>query len=62
MIDPDTRQRAASLVSSFMQDAAALTGAALITYGANLAYHPAGPIVGGLFLLGGAWLAARKSG
>lgn len=43
-------------------DAIGLTGAALITYGAHLVYAPAGFIVGGLFLLAAAWLAASKAG
>lgn len=40
-------------------DGAALLGAALITYGADLVYRPAGFITGGAFLLGAAWLRAR---
>jgi hypothetical protein len=41
-------------------DAAALVGAALITYGVWLIYQPAAFIVAGAFVLTGAWLAARR--
>ena len=46
--------------SDLMIDAAALTGAALITWGCAQIYHPAGFIVGGLFILAGAWMSARQ--
>lgn len=42
-------------------DGAALLGAALITYGDYLIYRPAGFITAGGFLLGTAWLAARRT-
>lgn len=42
-------------------DGTGLSGAAMITYGAHLIYHPAGFIIGGLFLLAGAWITARKA-
>ena len=41
-------------------DCAGLAGAGLITWGGYMIYHPAGLIVGGAFLLGGAVLATRK--
>jgi len=43
-------------------DVAAFAGASSITFGARQIYEPAGFIVGGLFLLTGAWLAARRTG
>lgn len=61
MPDPNARQRLAATISGYAQDGAALLGAGLITHGAYLVYHPAGSIVGGLFLLAGAWIAARKA-
>ncbi|MDE1914732.1 MAG: hypothetical protein KGJ57_17465 [Sphingomonadales bacterium] len=42
-------------------DAAAVAGAGLIAFGADLIYRPAGFIVAGGFLLGGAWLTARRT-
>ncbi|CAN5576042.1 hypothetical protein BH10PSE14_BH10PSE14_06620 [soil metagenome] len=62
MADPNARQRIVAAITDVAQDGAALGGAALITYGVALIYHPAGFIVGGVFLLAGAWLTARKSG
>lgn len=51
----------AGRVAEFATDLAGLAGASLITYGAGQVYHPAGFIVGGLFLLAGAWLSGRKT-
>jgi len=47
-------------LADFAQDGAALLGAGMITYGVDLIYTPAGYIIAGLFLLSGAWIAARK--
>ena len=55
------KQSFASRISDLVLDGAALGGAGLITWGAHLIYDPAGFIIAGAFLLGGAWLAARKS-
>lgn len=44
----------------WIRDAAGLTGAASVTYGAWLIYQPAGYIVGGLLVLLAASLAARS--
>lgn len=52
---------AIGLAGGLGTDAAGLAGAGLITYGAGLVYRPAGFIVGGLFLLAGAWMFARKT-
>lgn len=38
----------------------AMAGAALVSYGAYLIYHPAGFIAGGFLLLIGAWDAGRE--
>jgi hypothetical protein len=43
-------------------DAAGFAGAGLIAYGVWLVFHPAGFVAAGGFLLGAAWLAARKTG
>ena len=51
----------ADRVADLMTDVAGFGGAVAVTYGAGQIYHPAGFIVGGLFLLAGAWLNARKS-
>jgi hypothetical protein len=61
MAEPNARQRLAATVAGAVQDGAALAGAGLITYGASQVYHPAGFIVGGIFMLAGAWRLARKS-
>jgi hypothetical protein len=47
------------LPASLLRDAAGIVGAALIAYGAGLVYRPAGFIVAGVLLVGGAYLAAR---
>ena len=47
-------------IAEILLDLAGLAGAGLITCGAELIYRPAGFIVAGVFLLGGAFLAARK--
>jgi len=52
-----------AVLADLVLDGAALGGAGLITLGADLIYHPAGVIVAGTFLLGGAWkIAQRKAG
>lgn len=42
-------------------DIAGIAGAASVTWGAYLVYHPAAFIVGGLFLLAAAWLNGRRN-
>ena len=41
-------------------DGAAIGGVLAITHGVDLIYRPAAFIIGGLLLLAGAWLVARK--
>lgn len=48
-------------VVDVLTDAAALAGAGLVIEGAAQIYAPAGFIVAGGFLLGAAWLAARRA-
>lgn len=43
-----------------VRDLAALVGIGLMSYGAWLAYRPAGYITGGILLLAGAWISASK--
>ena len=50
----------AARISEILLDLAGVAGAGLITWGAELIYRPAGVIVAGIFLLGGAFLATRK--
>lgn len=57
---PRSRASFSVLISGAAVDAAALTGAGSITAGAWQIFHPAAFIVAGLFLLSGAWLAARR--
>lgn len=47
-------------IAGYAVDAAALAGAASITYGVDLIFHPASYIVGGGFVLLAAWLTAAK--
>jgi hypothetical protein len=47
---------------SLARDAAGLSGCGFVSYGAWLIYHPAGFIIGGLFLMVGAFLTARAKG
>jgi hypothetical protein len=47
-------------IVGFVEDAFAVTGAILITYGVEQIYVPAGFITAGAFFLSAAWLAARK--
>jgi hypothetical protein len=44
---------------TLVRDVAGLGGCGLVAYGAGLIYHPAGFIIGGLFLMAGAFLSAR---
>lgn len=53
--------KAAEVLAPLVRDAAGLAGAGLIAYGASLVYEPAGYIVGGMMLLVGALLSARRS-
>lgn len=61
MPDQNARQRLAAAISGYVEDGVALLGASLVTYGSYQVYHPAGSIVGGLFLLVPAWRAARRA-
>jgi hypothetical protein len=45
-----------------IRDLIGLAGAGLVAYGAGEIYRPAGFIVGGLFLLVGAFLTAKARG
>jgi len=56
---PGLRARLTATAVDVLPDLAALAGAAAITRGAELAWHPAGYLVGGVFLLTGSWLFAR---
>lgn len=56
----DSNGPARASLADIAQDAAGLAGAGLITYGAHLVFIPAGYVTAGLFLLAGAWLAARR--
>ena len=49
-------------IGTLAENAGLLLGAGLITYGASLAYPPAGPIVGGALLIAGVLLQARGKG
>jgi hypothetical protein len=60
-MDNSTRRGLGARVADFLPDLAALGGAALITYGADLVYRPASFIVAGVFLLCGAWQYAKKA-
>lgn len=46
------------LLRDIAANSAALAGAALLSYGAALAWFPAGFIVGGVLLICAAWLLA----
>ncbi len=46
-------------IGALLVDLAGLAGAALLSYGAWLAWHPAGFMLGGALLLAGAVLRAR---
>lgn len=43
-----------------LRDGAAIAGAAILTYGAEQVYRPAGFITGGVLLLGAAIMAGRR--
>lgn len=49
------------IVLTVARDITGLAGAALIAYGAWLVMPAAGFVVGGFFLLAGAWLSARRT-
>lgn len=51
----------ADAAASVLRDVSGLAGGALLSYGAWLAYKPAGFIVAGVLLLAGAVLAARSA-
>lgn len=57
---PQRPPRSTSL-GEILTDLATLGGVISITFGAWQIYQPAGFIVGGTFLLTGAWFAARRS-
>ena len=44
-----------------LRDLSGLGGVVSATFGAWQIYHPAGWVVGGLFLIAGAWLAAKHA-
>jgi hypothetical protein len=44
---------------AFVRDLAGCIGAGLVAYGFGLIYEPAGIIIGGVFLMAGAVVAAR---
>lgn len=46
-------------MTSYVRDAAAVLGVVLVSYGAWLAYAPAGFVIGGALVLAGALLSAR---
>jgi hypothetical protein len=46
--------------ADIIRDAAGLIGGLLISMGAGEVYRPAGLIMGGLLLVGGAYLSARN--
>lgn len=48
--------------ATFLRDAAGLSGSASIAAGAGMIYLPAGFIAGGILLVLGALLTARKGG
>jgi hypothetical protein len=43
-----------------IRDTLGVAGCGMVAGGAGLIYLPAGLIVGGILLLGGAWLSARR--
>lgn len=53
---------AAVTLPVIVRDAVGVAGVASISYGAWLAWHPAGFIIGGAMLALGAWLLGRKDG
>jgi len=55
-------RRLAKALPDILRDLLGLCGAGSIAYGAWLVFPPAGFIVGGLLLLGGAWWHARTAG
>lgn len=50
----------AALAADWLPDTLMVTGTGAVSYGAALIYAPAGFIVGGLLLLAGGVLAARR--
>ncbi|PWC89830.1 hypothetical protein TSH100_04110 [Azospirillum sp. TSH100] len=54
-------QRVAAAAGVLLRDLVGVAGAGAITYGAWLAWPPAGFIVGGSLTLAGVWLQARRS-
>jgi len=61
MTEQSSRTRFAASLAERALEAAFVVGAGLIVYGVSLYQRPAAFIVAGAFLLGGAWLIARKS-
>lgn len=45
-----------------VRDIAGVMGAGMVSFGTWEVFHPAGVIVSGAFLLGGAWLSAKRTG
>lgn len=54
-------ETSAPAAGAWVEQATALAGTASITFGAWQVYHPAGYIVGGMILLVGAVISARKA-
>ena len=54
-------RRVFAAMPTILADAAGLAGAGLLSYGAHMAWHPAGYLVGGGLLLAGAWVFSRRS-
>lgn len=61
MPEPTGPTPVANRLADLAADAAGLAGAGLVTAGAWQIYHPAAYLVGGAFLLMGAWLNARRN-
>lgn len=55
-------QRAAAAAGVILLDLIGISGGASIAYGAWLAWPPAGFMTGGLLVLGGVFLVARRMG
>lgn len=52
-------KKGALAAAGWTPDALMVGGGAAMSYGASLVYHPAGFVVGGMFLLAAGWLTAR---
>lgn len=54
-------QKVVAAVPALCRDLAGISGAGCMTYGAWLAYRPAGFVLGGAFLITASFLLARTS-